>query len=90
MQALKRTAQRYALQVAMHNGTNVRCHWHFQRAHVRGTLEVTWHERGQCFIVSVHRNREGANAWARDQAAPFSQALAREVKGRVVGPRERG
>ncbi len=62
---------------------NAMQHWHWKRAKVSGTLEVTWHPRENQIVVSVHQNRVGANEWAKRDAPKFAARLAKELNGRV-------
>lgn len=78
-----RCAGEFELHKVMLEEKAARLHWHWKRAGISGTLEVTWDARENQLVVSVHQNRVGANEWAKHDAPKFAARLADELKGQV-------
>ena len=81
--ALDRAALNFQLHKVLEEHQAKPSHWHFKRASVTGTLEVTWEHTTNTILVIVHKNRLGADGWALNQAPLFAKALAAILGGEV-------
>ncbi len=52
-------------------------HWHYSRASMPGTLEITYSSEGSWIMLSVHSNRKGR--WTRGMAVRLCRMLKREL-----------
>lgn len=83
VQAIEQTAAVFAFHNALEEHKPKRSHWHWKRAGVTGTLEVTWFAREKQVLVIVHENRAGADGWAKKQAPHFAKSLAQTLQAKV-------
>lgn len=83
MNAVRQTAESFALCPVLEQLRPARSHWHWKRAGRSGTLEVTWDDKTNQLLVIVHRNRAGEGKWAEKLAPKFAAQVARNLDGRV-------
>ena len=81
--SVENCAKDFGLHKAMFEAKSTRVHWHWKRAGMSGTLEVTWQPHENQIVVSVHKNRVGANEWAKHDTPKFAARLAKELHGEV-------
>ncbi len=81
VRAVELVAKELGLSKVSAEHKEARSHWHWKKAGVTGTLEVTLDRHRRTVQVLVHENRVGADGWAKDYAPLFARALAERLGG---------
>ena len=84
LEAIQAAASKFGLHKVLEQHKPSRSHWHLKRGTSSGTLEVTWERAENRVRVIVHKNRVGANGWARELAPTFAETLASLLEGSVT------